>query len=100
MGLQGETCGAVTGGVLLIGLKFGSNQLGDDNSKNKVYNKAAEFVGRFYEINGAVRCRTITGLNLSNAKGLDAFHSQKIKEKRCIPAVISAVELAMEIIRE
>ncbi len=48
MGRRGETCGAVTGAFMLIGLKHGMTSVDDAVAKEETYRLVNEFVARFY----------------------------------------------------
>lgn len=54
MGHIDETCGAVTGAIMLIGLKHGKIQNDDNAAQEKTYTLVKEFAERFKEINGSV----------------------------------------------
>lgn len=49
---SGEICGAILGGVMAIGLKYGDDKL-------ECGRMTKEFVNRFREQNGAVTCRDL-----------------------------------------
>ncbi len=59
MGRLGDTCGAVTGAYLLIGLKHGKCEMDDNPSKEKTYELVQEFDRRFKEKNGSTICREL-----------------------------------------
>ena len=44
---RGETCGAVTGAFMLIGLKHGMTIVDDEVAKEETYRLVNEFVARF-----------------------------------------------------
>ena len=50
-----ETCGAVTGAFMVLGLKFGNNTAEDKESKAKTYEKIVEYTRRFKARNGSVK---------------------------------------------
>jgi len=61
----GEVCGAVTGGVLAIGLLYG------EDYPETVGPKTEEFVRRFAERKGAVRCIDLIGFDINSAAAGD-----------------------------
>jgi C_GCAxxG_C_C family probable redox protein len=94
----GEVCGAVTGGVLAIGLLYGQDH------PDAVRLQTAEFVRGFAERKGAVRCidligfdvsSAMTGDDISNVMGLLWFFVRGGKMV-CNRAVSSAVEVLLE----
>ena len=98
---MGEVCGAVSGGVLAIGLLYGEDQPEAANHLTE------EFVGRFEERNSAVRCRDILGFDvnsmeegnadLSSIKGLLKFGFRGGKNM-CDEVVGSAVEELLDLL--
>ena len=57
MGRLQETCGAVSGAYLVIGLKCG-------NDKEKIYALVREFARRFEARNKTANCRALLGVDL------------------------------------
>ena len=51
MGRMGETCGAVTGAFMVIGLKYGNSKVEDNPSKEKAYSRVRGFVDMFQSRN-------------------------------------------------
>jgi C_GCAxxG_C_C family probable redox protein len=99
----GEVCGAVSGGVLAIGLKYGEDQ------PEAAKHLSEEFVVRFEEANGAVRCRDILGFDmnsmeegnadLSSLKGMLSFGFRGGKNV-CDGVVSSAVEELLDMLED
>ena len=65
MGRLQETCGAVTGAYLVIGLKYGQHTPGDTAAKEKAYALVREFARRFEERNQSTGCRALLGIDLA-----------------------------------
>jgi C_GCAxxG_C_C family probable redox protein len=63
MGRLGETCGAVTGAYLLIGLKYGKYTETDDAAKEKTYATVREFAKLFKQRNGSTQCIDLLGVD-------------------------------------
>lgn len=99
MGRQGEVCGALTGGVLIVGLAHGRDRAEDKETKEAVTAKAAEFVKRFAGVNGALRCRDLTGLDVGSEEGLQEYHAQNLHE-RCSRIVSNAVRELLDLLDE
>ena len=73
LGRTGETCGAVTGSILVLGLAFDSGRAGDKESKDRVAAKVREFLDRFCKANGTTRCRDLIQCDISTPeKSADA----------------------------
>lgn len=66
MGRLGNTCGAVSGAYLLIGLKYGKYLKEDNAAKEKTYSMIQEFSKLFEERNQTTICRNLLGIDLIN----------------------------------
>jgi C_GCAxxG_C_C family probable redox protein len=92
-----EVCGAVTGGIMVLGLLHGRS---DNDSKNKnevLYPKVQEFMRRFEEEFGSVHCRRLLeGYDLLTVEGREKFKRDNLNE-RCRLFVCRAVEIIEEL---
>src|SRR5512139_1686636 len=70
MGRMGETCGAVTGAFMVIGLKHGRTRADDKAAKANTHRLVQEFVGRFKSRNATIVCRDLLGCDISTPEGL------------------------------
>lgn len=52
MGRTGETCGAVTGSLMVLSLKYGGPANGDAPDGRRVHRVASSFIERFRDRNG------------------------------------------------
>ena len=93
----GEICGAVSGGVLVVGLKYGQFAAEDKESKSECYAKTTEFVNAFREINGSVVCRQILGYDISKKEEYDIAAGKNLFKTLCAGMVKSAVSLLEEL---
>ena len=66
MGRLQETCGAVSGAYLLIGLMHGKYTIDGDPAKEKTYALVQEFARRFEERNNTTKCRDLLEIDLIN----------------------------------
>jgi len=90
----GEVCGAVSAGVLAIGLIYGQDQ--SEALSSAVSTKTREFVLRFADLNGALRCTDLTGVDMSSKKGVREYYDRKLNEEICYGVVSSAVKVLLE----
>jgi C_GCAxxG_C_C family probable redox protein len=94
MGHMGDTCGAVTGAFMVIGLKYGLTVADGSQSHWEAFSAVQEFVQEFKSRNGSIVCREILGVDINNrAKFRDAM-KQGIPQKICPKLVRDAVEIA------
>jgi C_GCAxxG_C_C family probable redox protein len=61
----GETCGAVVGAMIAIGMKYGHYKEGDAEQKDIMSAKRAEFIAAFKEKYGSCACRDLLGHDIS-----------------------------------
>lgn len=69
IGRTGNICGAVTGAVLILGLKFGTANPKDKNAKYATYKKVQDFCEEFQTRAGSLICRELLGFDLSGPEG-------------------------------
>ncbi len=85
IGRQGEVCGAASGALMALGLRYGS-ATPDKAAKERAYAVAAEFVRRFEERTDALRCRDLIGADQRTPEGLaDAVRAQSVHHR--VPGV-------------
>ena len=91
MGRMQETCGAVTGAFMVIGLKHDKYNVDDKVSKEITYEKVQEFSKKFTEINSSLNCKDLIGIDLSTKEGMDLAHERDVFEKQCVKYIQDAV---------
>jgi len=94
MGRLGETCGAVSGAFLLLGLKYGKFLKEDNASKEITYAKVREFAQLFEQRNKTTICREILGARLMN--GDERILAERVKSL-CPKMVQDAAEIIEQI---
>ncbi len=100
MGRLGLTCGAVTGALMVIGLKYGREKADDKESKQKTVATVREFIRKFQACHGSIACRDLLGVDLSTGEGFAAAHDRKIIKTRCPVFIADAVRILEEILSE
>ncbi len=98
MGRMCETCGAVTGAFMVLGLKYGKTLAKDEQSKEKTYSLVKEFVLRFKQRNGTIVCRELLGCDLSTPEGMKHVMEKKLISTLCPKLVQDAAEIIEEIL--
>ena len=93
---SGEICGAVSGAVLVIGLKYGQRNPEDAQAKADCYAKTEEFVRVYKILNGSVVCRELLGCDLSTQEGKDIAKEKNLFNTVCAEKVKNAIELLEE----
>ena len=93
MGKQQETCGAVTGAIMVLGMLEGEKVNNNDELKSRSYSSVQKFHRQFAEEFGTTRCEELIKVNLNTPEGSARFKEEKIKEHVCAPCVKRAVEI-------
>ena len=90
---RGDTCGAVTGALMTIGLACG-----DDPEKTA--QMTAQFQAAFTERFGSTICRDILGYDLSQPGELEKARESGAMMDRCSTFVRGASEILQELLRD
>ena len=99
MGRRGEVCGAVTGGILVLGLKYGRGGQQDRSAAEDTYHKTLELMARFEKRHGSCLCRILLeGCDLRTAEGQRFFKERDLLHKTCVGCVQTVVEGLAEIL--
>lgn len=91
IGRCGSVCGALAGGVMAIGIKYGANEPLLEK-RLKAYELAREFYKQFEKQHGSTLCRELIGYDLSDPEELEKARQSKVLEKKCANFVRTAVE--------
>lgn len=97
---NGEICGAVSGALLVIGLKYGHYQSDNSEQKSKAYAISVEFTKRFKEANKSIVCRDLLGYDLTVPEEMACIKEKGLFGDICPKMVKSAVQLLEEILAE
>ncbi len=98
MGCTGETCGAVTGAVMAISLKYGQSKPGQTEDKFKTYGLVSEFAKRFREVYGSLGCTDLIGYDLTSPEQVALAREKGIFKTVCAELVKKAVEITEDIL--
>jgi len=99
MGRRGEICGAVTGGILALGLKYGRGARQDWSATEETYRKTLDLMERFEQRHGSCVCRVLLdGCDLRTEEGQQHFKERDLLHKTCMGCVQSVVEIVAQIV--
>jgi len=93
---EGEVCGAVTGAIMMIGLKYGQDSEDDKESKVNTYKIVKEFNKRFKDINGTIICRELLGCDISTENGFKYAKENDLCNSICPKLIKVAVNILEE----
>jgi C_GCAxxG_C_C family probable redox protein len=94
----GEVCGAVSGAIMGLGLKFGRNTIQESPTETGPYEFGATMANLFIARFGHLRCRDLIGLNLAVDADRQAYRELKLWETRCRDIVRITTELAYDLL--
>ena len=92
-----EICGAVSGAVQVIGLKYGHSDVKDTDAKQMCKAKVKEFLGVFLERNRHITCREILGCDINTPEGKQKALDEKLFTTVCVDVVSSAATILEEL---
>jgi len=96
MARAGETCGAVSGALMVIGLRYGQVTVEDRPAKERTYEAGQAFMARFRERHGTLKCRELLGYDLGTAEGHAAVKERGLFKTLCSQLVFDAAEIVAE----
>ena len=95
---MGRACGAVTGAVMVIGLKHGQVNLADEESRGRTYTLVKEFVDRFTALHGSIECRELIGYDLSNSAELKLARESEVFQNKCPSFVYDSARILEDVL--
>lgn len=99
MGRAQEVCGAVTGGILVVGMRYGRGENDDAGLREASYAKTRELMDRFSGEHGTYMCRgLLEGCDLASEEGQRRFKEKDLKTTVCSQCVLSVVHILEDIL--
>lgn len=96
MARKQEVCGAVTGGILTIGLKYGRGEGQDKTATEITYRKVRHLMAQFETRYGSCLCRhLLVGCDLNTTEGQHFFKEKDLLNvtcKECVKTVVDTLE--------
>jgi C_GCAxxG_C_C family probable redox protein len=99
IGRTGDVCGAVTGAILILGLKYGSTNPRDKTGKFAAYKKVQEFCEAFKDRAGSMICRELLGFDFRTQEG-SVMAAQPGAFKHCPGYVEIAAEVLETMLKQ
>jgi C_GCAxxG_C_C family probable redox protein len=99
MARRQEVCGAVTGGIMAIGLKYGRGPADESPAAEKTYLLVGKFMERFSAEYNSCLCRVLLdGCDLLTESGRNFYKENDLSGKICRPCVAEAVRSLEDIL--
>jgi len=97
VGKKGLICGALSGAVMAISLRFAGPDPTDSEKRKLVTNHVSRLIESFQDSFGETGCRALIGCDLSTPEGVKKAKEEKVRTEKCRHFVRRAVELALDI---
>lgn len=99
MGRKEEVCGAVTGGIMALGLYIGASDKDENSKREETYAHVQNFMNEFYGIFKSYICRELLdGCDLNTEAGKLRFKEKEMKKNVCMNCVGESVKIIERII--
>ena len=97
---KGEVCGACTGALMVLGLKYGQSEVGDSESKLKSDDVCVKFLEEFAAKNGSYICNELLNCDIRTKEGVEYAVENNLFTEFCPKMVESATLIVEELIKE
>lgn len=94
----GETCGAVTGAFMVLGLRFGGDDCDKRDGRDAVYRALGQFVEKFEQRNRVVVCKELLGCDISTPAGAQKATREGLFRNICPNLVKDAAQILEEML--
>lgn len=100
IGKTGNLCGALTGALMVVGMKVASLEASDSASKARAHQLAQSLMSQFAARNGTLLCHDLIGCDLRTSEGQKQFADNDTIHKVCAKVVRDAAEIAENLLSE
>lgn len=96
---QGETCGAIIGAYMVLGLKYGHCKPGEAGERQRVESiiKNVQFRQNFLDKYKATMCRELLEADMSTEEGAKHIREKQLMNTFCPQLVADVIEILDEI---
>jgi C_GCAxxG_C_C family probable redox protein len=89
----GETCGAVTGALMVLGLAYCNDACRTAEGRKAAYDAVVAFSENFKTRHGSLLCSELLGCDMSTAEGHKIAAERGLFRTKCVELVQSAAEM-------
>ena len=95
---NGHVCGAVSGAIMVLGLKYTGESPVPDEANAETFSRVNRFIEEFKAEKGSINCRDLLdGISLMTEEGRAEWKKRNLHDVTCLPVVEKAVEILMKI---
>jgi C_GCAxxG_C_C family probable redox protein len=92
---SGRICGAVSGGLMVLGLRYGNNIATDRGAKEATYALARRYMEEFAKRHGSVDCPALLGCDIGTPQGMQQARERDLFTRQCSEYVADAVRILL-----
>ena len=93
-----ETCGAVTGAFMVLGLAHCEDGCKTAEGRKAAYGAVTSFAQKFRQRHGSLVCRDLLGCDISTPEGARHAQDQGLFRTKCVQLVRDAAELVESVL--
>ena len=90
---HGEVCGAISGAIMALGLKYGQSNILDTASKLKTNEIVKEFIAEFKSLNNSITCRDLLGCDLNTDSGKNYAIEKQLFLNTCPKLIKDSIDI-------
>jgi C_GCAxxG_C_C family probable redox protein len=95
---RGEICGAVSGALMVIGLKLGRTQAKDIPARDRTYESVTHFIQKFENLHSSIICKELLGYDLGSEEEYKKAEKEGLFENLCPKFVQNAADILTDLI--
>ncbi len=95
IGHTGDICGAITGAVMALGIRYGRKNPQDKITRDQLYQMVEKFLQETQSVLGKVNCVDLIGVSLNTEEGLQIYRGQNLRE-RCNRIIVTVENIAKQ----
>ena len=95
---SGSVCGALVGGVMAIGIKYGRSEVTQIKADQKTKNLVQRFIQQFKKVAGSTLCYDITQCDFNTLEGKRKF-VESGRRKQCQTLAVKTVGILINLMR-
>jgi C_GCAxxG_C_C family probable redox protein len=99
MGRLQETCGAVTGSFMVMGIHYCRKHTDNKQKKEATYAAIQQFSKEFTTVHDTMNCRELINVDLKTEDGHRILKESNLSENVCEKCIMDAVRITEEIIK-
>jgi C_GCAxxG_C_C family probable redox protein len=95
---NGNTCGAVLGSYIILGLHYGIDTIGDEEGKKRFHELAEKFTQEFLKSHDSINCKELLKADVSNPEDLQKLREENVFKEFCPKVVKKAASILEKIL--